>query len=114
MYGGDQPGVAALLWAKAPYLVLAGLVLPGLLLWRSGRRSGPLLSAPPPIRRALLGHLQAAEEYSWRLDRAQGLVSRSRQRLLQGWQRRPRCLSEPLKVGRPSSSSPSPWPSSRP
>jgi hypothetical protein len=77
-----------LIWAKAPYLVLAGLILTGLLLWRSGRRYGPLLSAPPPVRRDLLEHLQAASEYAWRLDRAQGLVGASRQRLLQGWQRR--------------------------
>jgi hypothetical protein len=88
VYGADQPGVAALLWAKAPYLVLSGLLLSGLLLWRLGRRSGPLLAAPPPARRDLLEHLQAAARYAWRLDRAEGLLADSRRRLLQDWQRR--------------------------
>ncbi len=88
VYSGDQPGVLTLIWTKAPYLVLAGLLLTGLLLWRSGRRSGPLLAAPPPVRRDLLEHLQAAAEYAWRLDRAQGLLGGSRRRLLQDWQRR--------------------------
>jgi hypothetical protein len=88
VYGGDQPGVLALFWAKAPYLVLTGLLFAGLLVWRLGRRSGPLLAAPPPARRDLLEHLQAAAHYAWRLDRAQGLLADSRRRLLQDWQRR--------------------------
>ncbi len=88
VYGADQPGVPALLWAKAPYLVLSALLLTGLLLWRLGRRSGPRLAAPPPARRDLLEHLQAAARYAWRLDRGQGLLADSRRRLLQDWQRR--------------------------
>jgi hypothetical protein len=100
VYGSDQPGVLTLIWAKAPYLVLAGLLLTGLLLWRSGRRCGPLLSAPPPVRRDLLEHLQAAAEYAWRLDRAHGLLGGSRQRLLQEWQRRHPALARLDRVER--------------
>lgn len=88
LHGGAQPGVLALLWQRAPALTATLLSLLVLGVWRLGRRSGPKLPAPAPVRRDLLEHLQAAAQYAWQTDRAVDLLADTRRRLLEYWQQR--------------------------
>ena len=43
LYSSQMPGLVQLLWRRAPYLVTSLLLLAALLIWRMGRRSGPLI-----------------------------------------------------------------------
>ena len=92
-----RPSLLALLARHAWPALLSAVVLAAACLWRAGARFGPMAPDPPPDRRALLEHVEAAGELLWRQGRAGDLVEASRQALLRrvewrqpGWARLPR------------------------
>jgi hypothetical protein len=73
VYSADVPSLFRLLLVHAWMVLLPlALALAAWLLWR-GQRFGPLLPLPPPRRRALLEHVQAAGEFAFRRNRGAAL-----------------------------------------
>lgn len=56
----NWPGLWKLVRARGWALLVAGGFWLLAWVWRAGRRFGPLISEPPPIRRSLLEHVEAA------------------------------------------------------
>jgi hypothetical protein len=80
-----MPGLLQLLWRWAPYLVVSVVLFSGLLIWRMGRRSGPLIISGQQQRRDLLEHLQASAEFNWRIDPSAGLLRQVRKQVERRW-----------------------------
>jgi len=70
-----------------PALLSLGVLLAGWMAMRSARL-GPLMPAPPPHRRALLEHVQAAGEFLYRRDGGRSLHALARDTVLARWRRR--------------------------
>lgn len=81
VYGDEFPGLGALLWARAPLLVISGALLLVALLWGASRRFGPILPDPEPARRSLVEHVQASARLLWRHRRVGPLLSGAREEL---------------------------------
>jgi hypothetical protein len=88
LYSSNMPSLATLVWRHAPQLVISGLLLSLMLIWRLTLHTGPLLSGGVVGRPSLREHLQAAAGYLWRTDRARQLFHSSRQSIEQEWCRR--------------------------
>lgn len=88
LYSADMPSLLALVWQRAPYMMVIVVVLLLMALWRMLRSSGPQLSPRYEPRRNLLEHLDASAEYSWRIDRARQLFADNRHAVEQAWRRR--------------------------
>ncbi len=74
-------GIVPLLVRNAGLVLLAGLLLLTLWLWRVGGRFGPLESEPPHGRRSLREHLEAAGTFLWRRRAGGAMLTAVRQRL---------------------------------
>jgi hypothetical protein len=85
LYSSQMPGLLQLLWRWAPYLVVSVVLFSGLLIWRMGRRSGPLIISGQQQRRDLLEHLQASAEFNWRIDPSAGLLRQVRKQVERRW-----------------------------
>lgn len=81
VYGDEFPGLATLLWSRAPLLVISGALLLVALLWGASRRFGPILPDPEPARRSLIEHVQASGRLLWRHHRVGPLLSGAREEL---------------------------------
>ncbi|KQV79359.1 hypothetical protein ASD15_18680 [Massilia sp. Root351] len=64
----------AMLWRAAWMPLTALAVLLALLLWRAGRRFGPLLPQPSGERRSLLEHIEASGNWLWRAKGGRGVL----------------------------------------
>lgn len=87
-YSANMPSLLALLWKHAPYVTLAAVALLFLFGWKMRLKSGPRLAPRDAQRRNLLEHLDAAAEYSWRVDNARQLLADNRSAVEQAWSRR--------------------------
>ena len=85
LYGAQMPSLVQMIWRWAPYLVISLMLFLALLLWRMGRRSGPLLLRGQQQRRDLLEHLGAAAEYNWRIDPQAGYLQQTREQVEKRW-----------------------------
>ena len=77
----EMPALWAWLWTHARPLVLTLLLLFMVWLLAVTRRFGPLQPVPPPTRRRLIEHVEAAGHFLWRRERRNELVSDVRQAL---------------------------------
>lgn len=87
-YSADMPSLLALLWQRMPWLVLISVTLLLMAGWRMTLNSGPQLKPQYDARRNLLEHLDAAANYSWRVDKARQLVADNRTAVEHAWRRR--------------------------
>lgn len=87
-YSADMPSLLVLLWQRMPWLSLISVVLLLLAGWRMTLNSGPRLKPPYDPRRNLIEHLDAAANYSWRIDKARQLVADNRTAVEHAWRRR--------------------------
>ena len=77
----EMPSLGAWLWTHARPVVITLLIL--FLAWLAAatRRFGPLDPVPPPTRRRLLEHVEAAGHFLWRQGRRQALIADVRRAL---------------------------------
>lgn len=85
LYSAQMPGLAQLIWRWAPYLVISLGLFGGLLVWRMGLRSGPLILGGQRQRRDLLEHLRASAEFNWRIDPTAALLRQARKQVEKRW-----------------------------
>jgi hypothetical protein len=85
LHDASMPHLAVLLWRAAPAAMVSAALLLAALLWHLGGRLGPLLPEPPPGRRDLLEHLDAAGDFLWRHGRGGHLVRGTRRRVERDW-----------------------------
>jgi hypothetical protein len=85
LYSAQMPSLLQLLWRWGPYLVISVGLFIALLIWRMGRRSGPLILRGQQQRRDLLEHLQASAEFNWRIDPSAGLLRQARKQVERRW-----------------------------
>jgi hypothetical protein len=85
LYSSQMPSLPQLLWRWAPYLVVSVVLFVILLIWRMGRRSGPLILSRQQQRRDLLEHLQASAEFNWRINPSAGLLLQARKQVERRW-----------------------------
>lgn len=88
IYDSAVADLGTLLWRAAPQALFASAVLVLLILWRLGRRLGPLLAVPDPDQRDLLTHLGAAGDFLWRHGRGEVHLTATRRRIEGAWLRR--------------------------
>ncbi len=75
------PTLLAVLWERARPLLIAAALLLLAWVWMRARRFGPVAPDPPPVRRRLLEHVEAAGNFAWRVDRGASLIRAMRTRL---------------------------------
>lgn len=91
---GEVPSFLALLWGRAwPALLSLGALLLGVALWQ-GQRLGPLATAPPPTRRSLVEHLDAAGALLWRHGEHTALLAPMRSAVLRRLSQRQPALAQ--------------------
>ena len=71
----EMPALWAWLWMHARPLVLTLALLFGVWLLAVTRRFGPIQPVPPPTRRRLLEHVEAAGHFLWRRNRRAELIA---------------------------------------
>jgi len=88
LYDHMTPGLATLLWRRAPQAVISAALLAAALLWHLGAQIGPRMPAPARARRNLTDHLEAAGALMWRHGRGGFQLAATRRRVEQAWLRR--------------------------
>jgi hypothetical protein len=87
LYSSQMPSLLELIWKHASYLFVSVCLTLLAWLWWLTHRSGPVLVETRSQRRDLLEHLQAAAEFLWQQDRAEGLQDQTRSQLEKQWLR---------------------------
>jgi hypothetical protein len=78
VHGDDMVGLGGWLWTHARAVVITFAAI--IALWLAGRaqRFGPILGMPPPDRRRITEHIQAAGEFYWRHGQGSDLLAEAR------------------------------------
>jgi hypothetical protein len=63
---GTAENLLVLLWRHSAAAIVCGLIVIGLTIWRSLPRFGPIIAAPPPLRRSLAEQIRARAHFAWR------------------------------------------------
>lgn len=100
LYDSGMPWLGALLWHRAPLVIISSLGLLIFFLWYQAGRLGPFVSGPAGDRRDLLAHLQASAGFLWRHGQGSRLTELSRGRIEQFWLRRHPTLRKLDQAGR--------------
>jgi hypothetical protein len=88
VYGDGMPPLWLWLWQRAPLAIVSGVLLLILLLVSTGQRFGPVLEAPPPVRRRVLEHVRAAGRFQWSAGQSERLLAAVREEVWHRLERR--------------------------
>ena len=82
LYNTEMPPLYRLIWQRWPIVVMLGIVLVALWVWRSGVRITRQSAEPDPARRELMEHVDGVARFLWQQGRADSLLEALRRSVL--------------------------------
>ena len=82
LYNTEMPALYRLIWQRWPIVVMLGIVLVALWVWRGSVRITRLSAEPDPARRELMEHVDGVARFLWQQGRADLLLEALRRSVL--------------------------------
>ena len=82
LYNTEMPPLYRLIWQRWPMVVMLGIVLVALWVWRSGYRITEKSAEQDPLRRELMEHVDGVARFLWQQGEADSLLEPLRRSVL--------------------------------
>ncbi len=82
LYNTEMPPLYRLIWQRWPIVVMLGIVLVALWVWRGGVRITRQSAEPDPARRELMEHIDGVARFLWQQGQADSLLEALRRSVL--------------------------------